>query len=178
MSTTPPILQRRDARAYLAIPLTATADDLPRRLPDAFRDLLARVRAQGGRILGAPFVRYRAIAPEAEGGVCDVDVGVPVDTGDADRIAAEQGADGRLRNGALPPGTYATLVHTGPLAGLRDAARALLEWGEANGVAWHRRDESRAERWEARVEAWLGDPAAEPDPAHWRTEISFLTKED
>ena len=92
--------------------------------------------------------------------------------------AAVEGADGRLRNGALPPGTYATLVHTGPLAGLRDAARALLEWGEANGVAWHRRDESRAERWEARVEAWLGDPAAEPDPAHWRTEISFLTKED
>jgi hypothetical protein len=60
---------------------------------------------------------------------------------------------------------------------LRAATTQLLAWGEANGVAWHRRGESRAEHWEARVESYLTDPAAQPDPAHWQTEIAFLTKE-
>ena len=184
MSTTPPLLQSRPALAYVAIPLTVSMAQLPEALPEAFAEVRSWARAHGADIVGAPFVRYRALGSNRETAdpsdgreQLEIEPAIPVSPVSAQPLSARLHAEARVREGVLPPGVYATLVHTGPYAGLRAATAQLLAWGETNGIDWHRRDESRAEYWEARIESYLNDPAAEPDPAHWQTEIAFLTKE-
>ena len=183
MPTTPPLLQNRPARPYVAIPLTVSMAQLPDVLPDLFAEARSWAREHGAQVVGAPFVRYRAIgsgasaAPGVASGEFEVEACVLLSTTSAQASSARVHADARVCEGVLPPGTYATIVHTGPYSGLRAATAELLAWGEANGVAWHRLDESRAESWEARVESYLTDAVAQPDAAHWQTEIAFLTKE-
>ena len=176
MSTTSPLLQNRAAQPYIVIPLTVSVAELDETLPAAFAELTSWARQHAAPAHGAPFVRYRTTVGDASGRLA-VEVGLPVAAGSDERLAVDMAADPRLRDGVLPPGTYATLVHTGSYAGLRAATAQLLAWGEANGVAWHGSDDSRAEHWEAHVESRLTDPAVEPDPAHWQTEIAILTKE-
>ena len=176
MPTTSPLLQNRAAQPYIAIPLTVSDAELGKAWPEVFAEVTAWARQHGLEAHGAPFLRYRTTVGDASGRLA-VEVGLPVAPGSNERLAADLAADPRVRDGVLPPGTYATLVHTGSRAGLRAATAQLLAWGEANGVAWHRSDDSRAEHWEAHVESRLTDPVVEPDPAHWQTEVAILIKE-
>jgi hypothetical protein len=44
-----------------------------------------------------------------------------------------------------------------------------------NGIVWQTSEEGKA--WGARIEAYLTDPAEEPDPQKWQTELAFLITE-
>jgi DNA gyrase inhibitor GyrI len=114
--------------------------------------------ARGLHPAGAPLIRYRS----TEGATFDVDLGVPLDAGTGEVVDA-----GEVTVERLPAGRYAVVRHVGPFDGLAAAHTALEQWAAGSGVAF---DEDRG----ARVEHYLVDPSAEPDPARWVTEIEQL----
>jgi effector-binding domain-containing protein len=97
----------------------------------------------------------------------DIEVGIPVET--------PVTGDGPVSSGLLPAGRYAVVTHTGPYDGLVSANAALLAWAEENGIAWQMSDDGKM--WGARIEWYETDPAEEPDPQKWETELAFLVAE-
>jgi effector-binding domain-containing protein len=68
---------------------------------------------------------------------------------------------GDVQPSELPGGQVAVTVHVGPYDQMEPAYQALASWvtdhgGELTGDAW---------------EVFFSDPATEPGPATWRTEI-------
>ena len=86
--------------------------------------------------------------------------------------AAVNGAEPVLA-GLLPAGRYAVVRHTGPFSQLAGATRDLLDWAAARGLAWDRTESPAGERWGCRLEVYLTNPAVEPDPGKWETELAF-----
>lgn len=79
--------------------------------------------------------------------------------------------DGRITAGEIPAGRYASLVYTGP-DGIPGNA-ALIGWAERQGVQWDRWDDPRGDAFRSRVEYFLTDPAEQPDPDQWQTEVAI-----
>ena len=73
----------------------------------------------------------------------------------------------------LPAGDYATLTYHGAPSGLVGATAVLLEWGAREDVRWDVQPTAAGERWGVRLEIYRTDPAAEPDPDRWETELAF-----
>lgn len=111
--------------------------------------LASVIAAHGAGLAGPPFARYHKL-PD---GRFTVEAGFPV--------TAPVGPDGDERPSQLPGGQVAVTIHTGPYDEMEAAYEALADWvgshhGELTGDPW---------------EVYLSDPATEPDPATWRTEI-------
>lgn|SRR5512146_2905999 len=107
------------------------------------------IMAQGAHPAGPPFARYRRLDDDRFA----VEAGFPVST------AID--ANGDVRSSELPGGPAAVTVHTGPYDQMAAAYEVLASWvtrhgGELAGDPW---------------EVYFTDPASEPDPATWRTEI-------
>jgi effector-binding domain-containing protein len=98
---------------------------------------------------GPPFARYLEWGPDR----VRAEVGVPV-LRPAPKV-------GRVEPGQLPGGPTASIVHIGPYEQLEDTYARLQAWFGANGHG------EMGPMWEV----YWSDPAAEPDPATWRTEI-------
>jgi len=98
----------------------------------------------------------------------EIDVGVPV--------AAVLSGDQRVIVDTLPGGQYATVIYTGNPAQLVEANAALQKWGGRNGIKWQESKVDRGTAWASRLETYLTDPAIEPDPNKWQTEIAYLTE--
>ena len=161
MATSEPALVRRPEQPYAAIYGVVTMETIALiadRLPEVFGWLAER----GIRPAGPPFLRYNAFGP---GGRLELEAGVPV-------AAAVNGAEPVLA-GLLPAGRYAVVRHSGPFGQLAGATRDLLDWAAAHGLAWDRTKSPAVERWGCRLEVYLTNPAAEPDPATWQTELAF-----
>jgi effector-binding domain-containing protein len=97
---------------------------------------------------GMPFARYHRT-----GDVFDVEAGFPAYapvTGDEDVVSL-----------TLPGGECAVTVHIGSYDTMEPAYAALAAWMEANDAT------PRGDAWEV----YFSDPASEPDPTQWRTEI-------
>jgi effector-binding domain-containing protein len=162
MKISEPKLDDRAAQPYAGIRtkvhMSEMGGDLvPRLLGEVF-DWLG---AQGVAPAGAPFMRFHVIDMAAS---MDIELGVPV--------AAPVSGNGRIKPGVLPAGRYASLVYTGIANGI-DANRALIEWANANGIAWDRWDDPDGDAFASRYESFLTDPADEPDPADWETEVAI-----
>jgi effector-binding domain-containing protein len=110
---------------------------------------------------GAPFIRYHVINMQAK---LDIEVGAPV--------AGPLPGDGRVKAGVLPAGRYAALVYTGVENGIK-GNQALLDWARAKGIRWDRWDDENGDAFGARYESFLTNPADEPDPAKWETEVAI-----
>jgi effector-binding domain-containing protein len=115
-------------------------------------------------VAAAPFIRYLVIDMQAE---LEIELGVPADVRAAD--------GGRIRPGILPAGRYVVLRHVGPYDGLVAGNAALLDWAREHELELDSWETDRGTAWRSRVEHYLTDPAAEPDPAKWETEIAYLT---
>jgi effector-binding domain-containing protein len=98
----------------------------------------------------------------------DVEFGVPV--------GVTVPESGRVRAGVLPPGRYVTLRHIGPYDGLVESNATLLRWASEQGITLDCWDTDDGEAWRGRVEHYLTDPAAEPDPGKWEVEVAFLAE--
>lgn len=149
-------------RPYLGARATCTPGttaDVADRIPG----IVGRVLAAGVPVGGAPFLRYRVLAPD--GGI-DVEAGVPVDD------PAPLAGDG-LHAGVLPGGRYAVARHVGPFDGLAAATNALLAAVAADGLAWDVVQRPDGAHWGCRAEHFLTDPRMEPDPARCETELAF-----
>jgi effector-binding domain-containing protein len=107
------------------------------------------ITAHGAYPAGPPFARYHQLAADRFA----VEAGFPV--------SAAIGADGDVLPSQLPGGPVAVTVHTGPYEQMAPAYEALAAWVSSHG------GEPAGDPWEV----YFSDPAAEPDPATWRTEI-------
>jgi effector-binding domain-containing protein len=94
----------------------------------------------------------------------DVELGVPV--------ASAVPGDDRVTAAVLPAGRYAALVYTGVENGTM-GNKALLEWGATNGLVWDTYVAENGDGFGARLESYLTDPAEEPNPAKWDTEVAI-----
>lgn len=98
---------------------------------------------------GPPFARYHPLGA----GRFEVEAGFPVNS--------QVQGEGDVQPSELPGGQVAVTVHTGPYDQMVPGYQALASWvadhgGETAGDSW---------------EIYFSDPAAQPDPADWRTEI-------
>jgi len=158
-----PQIQQRAAQPYAGIRTPVTMAGFPEAADTLFPELFGRLREHDVSPAGPPFIRYHVVDMEAE---LDIEFGVPVGT-------TVPGSD-RVRAGVLPPGRYVTLRHVGPYDGLLESNAALLRWASEQGIALARWETKLGEAWRGRVEHYLTDPAAEPDPAKWEVEVAFL----
>ena len=112
--------------------------------------MLARViEERGAGPVGPPFARYHMLSEERFA----VEAGFPV--------SAAVNVGGDVRSSELPGGPVAVAVHIGPYDEMRPAYQAITSWVGGHG------GEPAGDPWEV----YFSDPAREPDPATWRTEI-------
>jgi effector-binding domain-containing protein len=141
--------QTRQTQPTAVITAELPASEIGPWLAQAYRTLAGVMAAHGTSPSGPPFARYHRVAA----GRFAVEAGFPVVT------AID--ADGDARPSYLPGGPVATTVHTGGYGEVASAYAALASWvsdhgGTLEGDPW---------------EVYLTDPARQPDPATWRTEI-------
>lgn len=157
-----PRLETRTAQPYVAIRRQVPLHEIGPVLPPLHGVVMKWLQAKGITPAGAPFFRYRMM--DMENDQFDVEVGWP--------LAAPVTSEGEIIADQLPAGRYGVILNTGPFHDLAGAHYALLDWGKTNGVPWQTADEGRT--WGVRIEYYLTDPAEEPDPQKWETEIAFL----
>jgi effector-binding domain-containing protein len=163
MSATPEIIER-SAQPFVAIGAEVTMGQLPG-LADRLGEVFGWLAERGLTPAGPPFFRYQIIDMERQ---LRVQAGVPV--------PAAVSGDDRVTAGVLPAGRYATATHVGPYDGLIEANSDLLQWAKEQGLEWDCLDAEDGEHWGCRLEIYLTDPAQEPDPAKWATQLAFLLK--
>lgn len=151
-----------DPQRYAAVAVTVPMSDLGTTVPplgqELFSWLTARQVAPGGPL----FWKYDLIAmPER----LDLEVGIAV----ADPVEGDE----HVRTGELPAGSYLETIHIGHPDGLEQATADLLAYAETNGMRFDRTDSPDGERWLARLEYYLTDPAEQPDLDAWETRLSF-----
>jgi AraC family transcriptional regulator len=115
----------------------------------AYPAVLAAVQQQGTQLAGPPFALYRGTPSD----VVDVEAGFPL----AARYPG--GGAGGVSAGLLPGGRALEAVHVGPYDTLPNTYRALTARMQADGLT----------PGESMWESYLTDPAADADPAGWRT---------
>ena len=160
MDVAPEITQRA-AQPYAGISAwvtMVTIGSVADRIPEIFGWLGARGIAPAG----PPFFRYHVIDMERQ---LQVEVGVPV--------AAAIEDDGEVRAGTLPAGRFAIMTHTGAPETLVAPTTELLDWAQGRGLAWDVTPSDAGEQWGCRVEFYLTNPAEEPDPSKWETQLAF-----
>lgn len=155
-----PQIEHRDAQPYAGIPVNVSMQGLAGAVDHAFPELFGWLAERSLTPAGAPFIRYLKVDMGSE---LEIELGVPV--------ATEPTGDERVRAGVLPAGRYITLLHVGPYDGLVQANAALQQWAQERGISWQMDDDSR---WRGRVERYLTDPAQQPDPSEWETELAYL----
>jgi len=166
MPSTPRIEQRSEQQ-YVAIRATTPMSGLGAVAPPLVGEVSGWLEVRGIEPGGPPFFRYLVVEMEHE---LELDVCVPV--------AQATRGDGRVHSASLPPGDYATAVFTGPYEQLEQATAELLGWAEASGVGWDSEPTATGEKWAARVEHYLTDLEAEPDPTKWETMLAFKTRSE
>jgi effector-binding domain-containing protein len=160
-TTSDPRVVERPEQPYAGITgrvTMTTFNEIADRIPEIF----GRLAERGVAPAAAPFFRYHVIDMERE---LEVEVGVPVASPVAD--------DGPVRAGVLPAGKYVTLTHVGHSDQLVEVTSKLLEWAADRDLAFDVEKTERGDRWGSRLEIWHTNPAEEPDPAKWRTELAF-----
>lgn len=118
----------------------------------ALMEILPRVYAhaqqKGIALAGPPFCRYAAWGP-----LLTLEAGMPV--------SARVDGEGPIESGTLKGGPAAKTTHAGAYDKLGEAHAALETWVDAEGVA----------RAGAPWESYVTDPAENPDPGAWKTDI-------
>ena len=118
-------------------------------LAKAYGTVASVITAHGAYPAGPPFARYHRLAEDRFA----VEAGFPVST--------PIEADGDVLPSQLPGGPVAVTVHIGPYEQMAPAYEALASWVTSHG------GEPAGDPWEV----YFTDPASEPDPATWRTEV-------
>lgn len=157
-----PKVETRTEQPYVSIRTQAAIAELPTVIPQLMDEVFGWLGQQDIQPAGAPFIRYHVINMETK---LDIEIGVPVPN--------PISGNGRTAAGTIPSGRYAALLYTGPYDGLMDANRVLIGWAEENGIQWDNWDTPQGDAFGGRFEFYLTDPAEEPDPAKWKTEVAI-----
>jgi len=159
-----PQIAERAPQAYAGLPLTVTMSSFAGAIDAGFPELFGTLASQGIEPAGPPFIRYHVVDMAGD---MEVELAVPV-------AGPFDGTD-RIRAAVLPGGRYVTLLHTGAYDGLVGANGALQDWAAEQGITLDSTPDER--RWAGRVEHYLTDPSAEPDPSRFQTEVAYLTRD-
>jgi effector-binding domain-containing protein len=121
------------------------------RIPGWIGQTMEAIERAGQHPAGMPFLRTFSYSEEA----MDIEVGWPVQ--------APFAGDGEIVAGTLPAGPAAVASSFGPYEGVETAYAAITAWCAEHG------HEIAGPPWES----YFTDPAQEPDPAKWRTDVHF-----
>lgn len=125
--------------------------ELPAVFDRAFHEVMRAVTAQGLTVTGPPFGFY----PRMPAATVEVAAGFPV--------SAPMAPDGDVTAMELPGGRVITGIHVGRFEELERTYRELTEWAASQGLQLA----------EGMWESYLTDPSVQPDPASWRTAITW-----
>lgn len=142
-------LVTRQAQTTAVIHEKVPVKELPQFFQRALGQVYAAIQAQGAAPAGPPFALYFGMPSES----VEVEAGFPVS-----KAVARQGA---VTPGSLPGGRCAHGMHVGPYETLKQTYDELMGWMAARNL------KPADEMWEV----YWSDPAKEPNPAQWRTEI-------
>lgn len=148
----------RTAQPYAAILLRVRQPEIPQQAPPLHDAVAEWLSARGLKPAGAPFFNYTRMDE-----ILEMEVGWPT--------ATVLEPEGDVITGTLPAGRYASVRYTGPYGGLYDAHSQLRGWLEVQGVL---PENSGADAGRSTLlEIYETDPAEEPDPQKWITDIAF-----
>ncbi len=165
MLTLPSFIERNE-QAYVGIVAKVTMRDIGPTARTLLPELYGWLAKRGIAPAGPPFFRYNVIDMARE---IEIDFGVPTH----DLVDG----DARVEARRLPAGRYASLVFRGPYERLIDANAVLIGWAKECGVRWDSDETDAGERFACRLEIYRTDPATEPDPAKWETEVAIRMAE-
>jgi DNA gyrase inhibitor GyrI len=160
MQTEPSIVTKPD-QAYAAMALRLRQPEIAQQAPPLIGEVIAWVRAQGGRTAGPPFFRYFNFYPD---GTMDMQAGIPT--------TSVLKPEGRVTTGTLPGGRFASLTATVPYHELHAANMALHEWTVARGLRLDGVEAGNGFVDANRLEIYHKDPGEDPS-GHPVTEIAF-----
>jgi effector-binding domain-containing protein len=143
-----PEIHRLPLRDTAVIVVDVAPDELPDAIGRAIGEVTAAMAEAAVGLAGPPFTRYLAFEPRIR-----AEVGFAVM-----RPAPDIG---RVEPGRLPGGRAASVLHIGSYDGLEQTYALLTRWLAELGLR------TTGPMWEV----YWSDPATEPDPASWRTEI-------
>src|SRR5262245_20344403 len=124
------------------------ADELPAWLAGVYRAVPDYLTKLGVDPIGPPFARFALL-----GCLVAVEAGFPV--------PREIPGDGLVGPSMLPDGKAAVTTHRGGYEGVERAYQACRDWLDRHGFV------PAGPHWEV----YHTDPATEPDPARWRTDV-------
>ncbi|MBA4167964.1 MAG: GyrI-like domain-containing protein [Chitinophagaceae bacterium] len=157
-----PLVTFREKMTYLAVRTKVRQQDIPATLPPLLPQVYAWMKQHDITPGGPPFFLYRSMDNDK---VLVAEAGVPVSAGIS--------SNGYVFSDALPEGKYATILHTGDYKNMMEGHMALEAWVVKKGLKEKHCQGSYGTIW-CRAEFYLNDPADEPDPAKWITEIVML----
>jgi effector-binding domain-containing protein len=146
-------IETREDQPYAAIKATVTLETFAK-IADRFPEVMQWLADRELPIAGAPFFRYTRVRGEEY----EMEAGIPT--------IAEVPAAGEVFTATLPGGQYAVEVHEGHPDGLIAVTERVLA---DESLRFDRAGDS----WGARLETFFTDPAVEPDPAKWTTEVAI-----
>ncbi|MBP8001636.1 MAG: GyrI-like domain-containing protein [Chloroflexi bacterium] len=158
-TVTSPQIDYRAEKPYVGIRTQTPMKGMFKVIDKLFKEMNVWLKKQGVKSAGPPFLRYHVIDMAGE---MDIEVGMPV--------AAALPVNGRVTNGVLPAGRYASLVYVG---NGYTGNKTLVEWAKANGIAWDRWDDAKGDAFRSRYETYLTDPAIEPRKTKWEVEVAI-----
>lgn len=129
-------------------------NDLAEAMGRMFQAVMSALREQGVEPASQPFARYHSFGEDI-----DFEAGVIV-------VAPFQETS-EVKAGTLPAGPAAIAVHTGSYETLGATHAAMRRWLGAN---------PGQKQNGGPFEIYVSDPAAEPDPAKWMTEVIYPLK--
>jgi effector-binding domain-containing protein len=142
-------LQTIEKRPVLFVHKETPVAGIGQALGEAYAAIWQHAQRKGVQPSGPPYARYLSVEPDH----AVYEAGVPVSTATS--------GDGEVESGELPGGDVAVTTHVGPFDQMRPAYDAIGAWMREHGRA------DGGPPWEV----YMTDPAEEPDPAKWRTDI-------
>ena len=144
---------------------------------DRIPELFGWLGAHGLAATEAPFLRFNVIDMERE---LAVEAGVPIAAGAcaaateaAEAAAREADAGEAIFVGRLPAGRYVTATHVGHPDELVGVTAEVLSWAAGRGLTWDAWETPAGTAWACRLTVTKTNPALEPDPGKWETELLF-----
>lgn len=158
---TEPTTVTKKPQPFAAIVLELTQPEIAATAPPLIDDVMAWVKAKGGKTAGPPFFNYVNFRSN---GRMEMQVGMPTET--------LLPGDGTMTTGTLPGGRYAVVTHTGPYHELHDANMVLDTWAKEQGLLLDGAVEGDCFVGATRMEIYLSDPGEDPS-GHPVTEVAF-----
>lgn len=161
MITLPTIVER-PSEPYCAVRISVTMAELGAVAQASIARLFGLLDKRGIRPAGPLFFRYLTIDMAGE---LEIDIGCA--------LAAPVALHDELVSGTIPAGRYAVATYLGPYEGLYDVNALLIGWAKERRIAFDVRETAKGDAFGGRFEFYLTDPAREPNPEKWKTELAI-----